>query len=145
LERHTPLRAKTPLRQSSAQMQRQRIERTAAAVLGATRYTGPSRKTRDAVYERDGACLSCGQPRRELLVFNHRLGGMGGNRPQAVQDGTCACIACNYRYENEPLWALAGGWKVPMGTDPLEQPVRDHAGNWWLLDSEGGRTLVVAS
>jgi hypothetical protein len=144
LERKAPLRARSPRKAADAQRERQRIERTAAAVLGVARYTGPSRKVRDQVKDRDGACLSCGQPRRVLLRYNHRSGGMGGNRAQAVQDGTTACDSCNSEYENRPLWAYAGGWKLPIGADPLEQPVRDHAGNWWLLDADGGRTLVVA-
>jgi 5-methylcytosine-specific restriction endonuclease McrA len=94
------------------------------------------------VKERDGGrCLCCGAVGD--LVVNHRRSGHG--HPQSgPQWLTTSCSGCNGDYEDRPLLAYAGGWKLPAGADPLAQPVRDHLGFWWLLDALGGRALVVA-
>jgi hypothetical protein len=93
------------------------------------------------VFQRDGyACLSCGWPGSQ--VINHRLSGMGGRRPQTPEWLTLACQTCNMRYEDEPLWAYAGGWKIRSGHDATVWPVYDAAGSAWLLDVVGGRSLI---
>lgn len=111
------------------------------------RYSGPDRETRDGVKERDGwRCLSCGETDRTKLVTNHRQsGGMGGGRKQTPGWLTCACFICNFRYETEPEWAKAGGWKVPTPVDALTIPVLDFATDrLYLLDDDSGRTELAA-
>ncbi len=88
------------------------------------RYTGPSKKVRTLVYERDGhRCVCCGTT--ENLTIGHRRNrGMGGSKDPAT--GRCSalitqCWSCNMLSESDPAMqqrAIEKGWKVAQHSDP---------------------------
>lgn len=109
-----------------------------------------ARDVRANVYERDGhACVRCGKavgPGNRQL--QHRVArGMGGradhDRPSALilLCGFSATdpAGCHEHVERWRTEAQAGGYGVPMGTDPLKWAVR-YPDGWYLLDDDGGRT-----
>lgn len=136
MQRREPMK-RTPIRaysRSDARSAANGIRRLADQVRQAK---GIPRTVRDAVLARDGRCLTCGTDR--FLVINHRLSGMGGNRPQSPEWLTTACASCNLRYEDSPLTAYERGYKLRLGADP-STPVVDYAGNSWRLEADGSRS-----
>lgn len=141
MQRREPMK-RTPIRaysRSDARSAANGIRRLADQVRQAK---GVPRTVRDAVLARDGhRCLSCGA--YEPLVVNHRLSGMGGNRPSTPEWLTTACASCNFRYEDSPLTAYERGYKLRLGADP-STPVVDYAGNSWQLMADGSRSPAPA-
>lgn len=107
--------------------------------------------TRRVILARDeGTCVSCGLQVydvdtrvafRDWSIQHRRARGMGGSRlpdTSQPQNGVVACgsatTGCHHRMESQPAWALANGYRVPHGVDPLTVPITHHAwGVVWLL------------
>jgi hypothetical protein len=112
--------------------------------------TAPTAKVREAVYRRDGHCVSCGA--LDGWNWQHRASSGHGGRgkkapPLTPADGVVLCGICNDRAEGDMQeLALLSGWKVRrhsrMRADEL--PYRDAVtGLWWLPDTDGYRSQVT--
>lgn len=116
-----------------------------------SRPTGPDRRTRALMYDRDGdRCCACNEVglRDRDLIPNHRVNrGMGGSTAPWINDLTnlvTACRGCNNRFEDDPAYSYAMGWKVRYGVNPATVPVCYGDGSWWLLDLDGSRRPTAA-
>ncbi|GAB3041987.1 hypothetical protein GCM10027079_02370 [Sediminivirga luteola] len=107
-------------------------------------------KQRKTVYERDGGrCVHCGA--WDALTIQHRASrGMGGSKAaERFSNWLTLCLVSNTRLEADAEFARLGrdrGWKVSRNgiLTPAEVPVIDYQGRSWLLDDNGGRSLVSA-
>lgn len=84
---------------------------------------------------RDETCYATGT-RSELLIPQHRAGGMGGNRPQNPAAIIVLRSDVNNLIETDPQWqsrAYYRGWKLRQGEDPLESPVWHVLWGWRML------------
>lgn len=92
-----------------------------------SRDTGPSRKTREAVYERAGhACEMCGQSRGPLAIHHRRPRAMGGTRREDTNSPANLLLLCDsdHRWvEANREKALARGYLVRQHDDPALVPV----------------------
>ncbi|MDQ3107577.1 MAG: hypothetical protein M3Q68_07200, partial [Actinomycetota bacterium] len=154
LRRKAPMKSRAPsLSALLAEEERTNPEVAAAArsydemvrrITRRPRNTGPSKKVRALVYERDGhRCVCCGAT--ENLTIGHRRNrGMGGSKDPATNRLSALiteCWSCNSASEADPAMqerALGKGWKVRQGTDPrLVRCWVIGAGPVFLLDSGG--------
>lgn len=112
--------------------------------------TAPTAKVREAVYRRDGHCVSCGA--LDGWNWHHRANSGAGGRgkkapPLTPADGLLACQICNGRFEGDLTeLALISGWKLKRHsrTPAHEMPYRDAVtGLWWLPDRDGYRMQVT--
>ena len=117
------------------------------------RNTGPSRKVRDLVREREGdACARCGLrdgghvwPRHQ--IHHRRPRGLGSSRAADTNDPPnlvllCA-LACHGFVESYRAQATMDGWLVRQGHDPATVPVL-YRGSWRLLEADGSLGAVLA-
>lgn len=112
--------------------------------------TAPTARVREAVYRRDGHCVSCGA--LDGWNWHHRASSGHGGRgkkapPLTPADGLVACAVCNQRFEGD-LYELAclSGWRlkrhsrIPASDMPYYDAV---TGLWWLPDTDGYRMQVT--
>ena len=99
--------------------------------------------------QRDRECLHCGEDREEYLVPHHRRNrGHGGSKLLDRLDNLLMiCAYYNGAMESNPVVAENArnfGHKLSSWQD-FDAPVFDEcAGEWYLLDIKGGKTLVDA-
>lgn len=99
------------------------------------RSTGPSRRTRQAVIDRDDhCCVACGQwvdieTGRYSLQHRRARGAGGSRRPDTNSAANLllvcgsATTGCHARIEANPIWALSRGYRVTQQQDPALVPV----------------------
>lgn len=107
-------------------------------------------RQRQAIYERDGACLGCGQS-RDWTVQHRVARGMGGTRTKmTTTHGIYLCgsgtTGCHGWTEAHPDQARILGWRVDRDIDPATVPVWRHnvaMGHcWaWLTEEPDGTAL----
>ena len=91
-------------------------------------------------------CVYDGQPATDR---HHRRFGMGGSSlpdHQSPQNIISLCgfgntSGCHGRAHTDREWALANGYRVPHGTDPLTVPITHHAWGLVWLTADGGFSL----
>lgn len=112
--------------------------------------TAPSAKVREAVYRRDGHCVSCGAT--DSNTYQHRASSGHGGRgkkapPMTPADGVLLCGSCNWRCEADMQeLALLSGWKLRRHSriPAFDMPYYDAVtGLWWLPDTDGYRMQVT--
>jgi hypothetical protein len=114
------------------------------------RYTGPTKKMRDAVLLRDDyACQRCGRDVRNCpYSLQHRLPrGRGGKNTMANLVTVCGSATtpgmCHDWMENhERAQARIDGWLVPSDTSPEDWPVRRFGREEYQLPGESDWTVV---
>jgi hypothetical protein len=109
-----------------------------------------STAARAAIYGRTGdQCAGCRAPATNI---QHRVArGMGGTRDARKghpANGIPLCgsgtTGCHGWAEANPEHALALGWRLPQGADPLEWPYWSAAGPWrWVLVDPAGFIVYV--
>ena len=97
--------------------------------------------------DRDDGCVHCGQT--ESVSPHHRLNrGMGGSKARDVPSNIIViCSDLNWRMEADSTTARDAeqfGWKLRVGADPLQVPVKHYSGRWRLLDNLFGFVETVA-
>jgi hypothetical protein len=96
----------------------------------------------------DGKCIVCGRPLPPAgWTAQHRLArGMGGTRRAMTAANGLAVheLPCHRRIEENPLWALVMGYRVPQHGDPVGTAVRGWDGKTYRLTSDGRAVLVRA-
>jgi len=105
-------------------------------------------KVRAVVDERDEqVCVCCAQ--RATDRHHRRFKGMGGSSlpdtdtaPNLVTlCGLGNTSGCHGRAHSDQQWALANGYRVPQGADPLTIPITHHAWGVVWLTTDGGFNL----
>ena len=104
------------------------------------RATGPSRKTRRLVIDRDGGvCRMCG--RAGTNVHHRRPRGMGGTRdPETNSPANLVLLCgsgttgCHGWIESHRAEAMAAGWLVSKWADPSTTPIKTSRGVIRLTD-----------
>lgn len=90
--------------------------------------------------DRDQWCYATGTA-GSALIPQHRVGGMGGNRPQSPSAIITFDSVTNGHIESDPWWqrkAYENGWKLRSGFDTLQCPVWHVRRGWLMLDDEFG-------
>lgn len=147
--RRAPLKPGKPLQRKTS-MTRTAFNRKAGKGLKQTgttkspRYTGPTKKMRDAVLERDDyTCQRCGRDIRNCpYSLQHRLPrGRGGKNTMANLVTVCGSATtpgmCHDWMENhERAQARIDGWLVPSDNSPEDWPVRRFGRKEYQLPGE---------
>jgi len=91
----------------------------------------------EAVYARDGVCLSCARP--DARQVHHRVRRRDGRHRLSV----CIwlCLWCHGDVHANPAQSRMRGMIVPTWADPLVIPVKTIWG-WRLLDDNAHYTLL---
>jgi hypothetical protein len=98
----------------------------------------------------DGRCIACGRPLppKGWTAQHRRARGAGGSLdPVAVSPANGLAVhelPCHRRIEENPLWALVMGYRVPQHGDPVGTAVRGWDGKTYRLTSDGRAVLVRA-
>lgn len=108
------------------------------------RKTGPSHAVARLVIERDDRCLWCGRGvyNGAVQVHHRRPRGAGGTRrgdANSLANLVALHPGCHADIESHRDEARRRGFLVPLASDPLMHPVRDHVGRWWFLLPDGRR------
>jgi hypothetical protein len=114
------------------------------------RSTGPSSAVVDAVLERDGGCVLCGEPLRGERGWgwsiHHRRGRDGKPDSHSVQNLIAVCGAdnvsgCHGRIHGNRGEAQTNGWWISrvFPKDPLTVPLLVEHGSRWVYLSADGR------
>ena len=104
-------------------------------------------KVRAIVDERDES--TCVYDGARATDRHHRTGGMGGSSREdhhSPQNIVTLCgfgntSGCHGKAHTDRAWALANGYRVPHGTDPLTVPITHHAWGTVWLRADGAFTL----
>lgn len=91
----------------------------------------------------EGVCVSCGA--RATNRHHRRFKGMGGSSlpdTDSAQNLVTLCgsgntSGCHGRAHQDNAWALAWGYRVPEGTDPLTVPIIHHGWGSVYLTEDG--------
>jgi hypothetical protein len=98
----------------------------------------------------DGGCIVCGRrlPPKGWTPQHRRARGMGGSGdPVTVSPANGLAVhelPCHRRIEENPLWALVMGYRVPQHGDPVGTAVRGWDGKTYRLTSDGRAVLLRA-
>lgn len=97
------------------------------------------KKTFQRFLDRDGGrCYATGRE-GDTLVPQHRLGGMGGNRPENPAAILTFDSIVNGDIESDASWqrkAYGFGWKLRAGDDPLLVPCFHVYYGWRVLKDD---------
>lgn len=116
-----------------------------ATIRAARRSGGPSPAAVDAVIDRDGSCVVCGEINGDergvdwSIQHRKRRSQGGDNRLSNLLllcgNGT---VGCHSKVDGSPINGRRGGWLILGSDEPELVPVAHRLHGWVLLDNRGG-------